>query len=173
MTEVTESVHINIILPQETRKNPNKQPNLTPIEQLEKEQTKPKVSSVQFSSVQSLSHVWLFATPMDCSTPGLPVLHQLPELTQTHVHWVGDATQPSHLLSSLLLPSVFPSIRVFSNESTLRISRVQLLATPWTAAYQAPASMGFSRQEYWSGVPLPSPNPRGRWDKSRESSWLC
>ena len=36
-------------------------------------------------------------------------------------------------------------------------SRVQLLATPWTAAYQAPPSMGFSRQEYWSGVPLPSP----------------
>ena len=37
------------------------------------------------------------------------------------------------------------------------ISRVQFLATPWTAAYQAPLSMGFSRQEYWSGVPLPSP----------------
>ena len=36
-------------------------------------------------------------------------------------------------------------------------SRVQLLATPWTAAYQAPPSMGFSREEYWSGVPLPSP----------------
>ena len=37
------------------------------------------------------------------------------------------------------------------------LSRVQLLATPWTAAYQAPPSMGFSRQEYWSGMPLPSP----------------
>ena len=37
------------------------------------------------------------------------------------------------------------------------LSRVQLSATPWTAAYQAPPSMGFSRQEYWSGVPLPSP----------------
>ena len=37
------------------------------------------------------------------------------------------------------------------------VSRVRLLATPWTAAYQAPPSMGFSRQEYWSGVPLPSP----------------
>ena len=36
------------------------------------------------------------------------------------------------------------------------LSRVRLLATPWTAAYQAPPSMGFSRQEYWSGVPLPS-----------------
>ena len=39
-------------------------------------------------------------------------------------------------------------------------SRVRLLATPWTAAYQAPPSMGFSRQEYWSGVPVPSPNSR-------------
>ena len=37
------------------------------------------------------------------------------------------------------------------------LSRVRLLVTPWTAAYQAPPSMGFSRQEYWSGVPLPSP----------------
>ena len=38
--------------------------------------------------------------PMDCSTPGLPVHHQLPEFTQTHAHWVGDAIQPSHPLSS-------------------------------------------------------------------------
>ena len=59
---------------------------------------------------------------MDCSTPGLPVHHQLPEFIQTHVHWAGDAIQPSHPLSSpLLLPSIFPSIRVFSNESVLRI----------------------------------------------------
>ena len=42
------------------------------------------------------------------------------------------------------------------------LSRVWLLATPWTAAYQAPPSMGFSRQEYWSGVPLPSPNMLSR-----------
>ena len=40
------------------------------------------------------------ATPMDCSTPGFPVHHQLPQLAQTHVYWVGDAIQPSHLLSS-------------------------------------------------------------------------
>ena len=39
------------------------------------------------------------------------------------------------------------------------LSRVRLVATPWTAAYQAPPSMGFSRQEYWSGLPLPSPGP--------------
>ena len=59
---------------------------------------------------------------MDCSTPGLPVCHQLPELAQTHVHQVSDAIQPSHPLSSPSPPaSIFPSIRVFSSESVLRI----------------------------------------------------
>ena len=71
--------------------------------------------------VQLLGRVQL-CNPMDCSTPGFPVHHQLSELTQTHVHWVGDAIQPSHPLSTLLLPpSVFHSIRVFSNESDLHI----------------------------------------------------
>ena len=60
--------------------------------------------------------------PMDCSTPGFPVHHQLPELIQTHVHQVSDAIQPSRPLSSpSFLPSMFPSIRVFSNESALHI----------------------------------------------------
>ena len=61
--------------------------------------------------------------PMDCNTPGFPVHHQLPEFTQTHVHWVSDATS-NHLILCcrlLLLPSIFPSIRVSSNESVLRI----------------------------------------------------
>jgi len=53
-----------------------------------------------FNSVQSLNRVRLFATPMGCSTPGFPVDHQLPELSQTHVHRVGDTIQPSHPLSS-------------------------------------------------------------------------
>ena len=73
--------------------------------------------SVQFSrSVVSL------CDPMDCRTPGFPVHHQLPELAQTHVY---QSVMPSnHLilcLPLLLLPSVFPSIRVFSNESDLCI----------------------------------------------------
>ena len=60
--------------------------------------------------------------PMDCSMPGFPVLHQLSELVQTHVHWIGDAIQLSHPLSSTSRPaSIFPSIRVFSNESGLCI----------------------------------------------------
>ena len=79
------------------------------------------ITSVQFSSLQSLSRVWL-CNPMNCSTPGLPVHHQLLEFTQTHVHWVGDVIQPSHCLSSPSPPApIFPSIRVFSNESALRI----------------------------------------------------
>ena len=61
---------------------------------------------------------------MNRSTPGLHIHHQLPEFTQTHVHRVGDAIQPSHpLLSPLLLLPIPPSIRVFSNESTLRMRR--------------------------------------------------
>ena len=59
--------------------------------------------------------------PMNRNTPGLPVHHQLPEFTQTHVHSVSDAIQPSHPLSTLLLPPIPPRIRVFSNESTLRM----------------------------------------------------
>ena len=51
-----------------------------------------------------------------------------------------------------------------------RFSCAWLLATPWTAAYQAPLSMGFSRQEYWSGVPLPSPMPCPYWHKY---SFVC
>ena len=74
----------------------------------------------QFSSVAQ-SYPTL-CDPMNCSTPGLPAHHQLPEFTQTHVHGVSDAIQPSHPLSSLLLlPPIPPSIRVFSNESTLHM----------------------------------------------------
>ena len=59
---------------------------------------------------------------MDCSTSGFPIHHQLPEFTQIHVHWVDDANQPIILcLHLLLLPSIFPSIRNFSNESVLCI----------------------------------------------------
>ena len=57
------------------------------------------------SSVQWLSRVWLFVTPWTTAPPGLPVHHQLPESTQTHVHWIGDAIQPSHPLSSSLPPA--------------------------------------------------------------------
>ena len=72
----------------------------------------------QFSSVTQ--SCLTFCDLMNCSTPGLPVHHQPPEPTQTHVHWVGDAI--NHLILCrplLLLPSIFPNIRV--NESALHI----------------------------------------------------
>ena len=62
--------------------------------------------------VQSLSHVRL-CHPMDCSMPGFPVLHHLPELAQTHVHWVSDAVQP---FCPLLSPSS-PAFKLSQNQS--------------------------------------------------------
>ena len=59
-----------------------------------------KMALVQFSSVQFSQSCPTLCDPMNCSTPGLPVHHQLPELTQTHVHRVGNVIQPSHPLSS-------------------------------------------------------------------------
>ena len=75
-------------------------------------------SSVQFSSVTQPCPT--LCNPMNCSTPGLPVHHQLPEFIQTHVHRVGDAIQPSYPLSSTSPPTLNPSQHQrFSNESTL------------------------------------------------------
>ena len=59
---------------------------------------------------------------MDCSTPGFPVIHHLPELAQTHVHWVTDTIQPSYPLSpSSPYALIIPSIKVFSNDLALHI----------------------------------------------------
>ena len=63
----------------------------------------PTLSSVQFNSVAQLCPT--LCNPMNCSTPGIPVHHQLPEFTQTHFHQVCDAIQPSHPLSSPFPPA--------------------------------------------------------------------
>ena len=77
-------------------------------------------SSLQFNSVTQLCQT--LCDRMDCSTPGFPVHHQLPELAQTLIYGVSDAIQPLILCHPLLLPpSIFPSIRVFSNEPVLSI----------------------------------------------------
>ena len=82
---------------------------------------------------------------MDCSTPGLPVHHQLLEFTQTHVHWVSDAIQPSH---PLLSPST-PVFNLSQNKYWYKIKyyhccsvykSVQFIEIPWTAAHQVPLS---------------------------------
>ena len=71
--------------------------------------------------IQSLSHVWL-CDPLDDSMPGFPVLHHFLELAPRQVHWISDAIQSPYPLSPLLLlPSIFPSIRVFSNGLALHI----------------------------------------------------
>ena len=182
--------------------------------------------------IQSVSSVAqscpTLCNPMNRSTSGLPVHHQLPEFTQTHVHWVGDAIQPSHPLSTPFPPAFNLSLhqglfqwlgflhqvakvlefqlqhqsfqwtprtdllydglvgspcsprdsqesspRVFSNTTVCKLIyfktffsytlharlvtsvMLKLCETPWTIAHQASLSMGFSRQEYWSGLPSP------------------
>ena len=82
----------------------------------------PTLVSVQFSSVAQSCPT--HCDPMNRSTPGLPVHHQVPEFTHTHVHRVGDAIQASHPLSSPSPPALnLSSIRVFSNESVLPLTR--------------------------------------------------
>ena len=93
------------------------------------------------AAAKSLQSCPTLCDPIDGSPPGSPV----PGILQARtLEWVAIS---------------------FSNAGKWKVkvkllSRVRLFATPWTAAYQAPLSMGFSRQEYWSGVPLPSPRRR-------------
>jgi len=91
--------------------------------------------------------------PMDCTTPGLPVHHQLPEFTQTHVHWVGDAIQPAHPLSSFFLELVLHwSLAAYWVPTDLGSSSFSVLSFCLFILF-----VGFSRQEYWSSLPFPSP----------------
>ena len=97
------------------------------------------LDSVQFSSFTQLCLT--LGDPMD-SMPGFPVYYQLPELTQTYVHWVGDVIQTSHPLWSLLLPpSIFPSIRVFSNDLVLWFRRPKF----WSFSFSISLSNEYSR----------------------------
>ena len=104
-------------------------------------------------SVQSLSHIQL-CDPMDCSTPGLPVHHQLPEFTQTHVHWVGDAIQPPH---PLLSPS-HPAFSLSQNQGLFQISQFS------TSGGQ---SIGASASE--SVLPMNIQN----WFPLGWTGWIC
>ena len=92
-----------------------------------------------FSSVARLCPA--LCDPMDCSTPGLPVHHQLLGLTQTHVHRVSDAIQPSHPLLSPSPPAFSLSQhRVFSNESVLLIRRPKY----WSFSFRISPSNEYS-----------------------------
>ena len=108
---------------------------------------------IQFSSVAQLC-LTLY-NPMDCSTPGLPILHYHPEFVQTHVHWVGDTIQPSHALLPLsLLPSIFPSIRV-----SVKFSHSVLSDSLW------PHELQHARPPCTSPTPgiHPNPCPLSQW----------
>ena len=92
-------------------------------------------TSVQSSSVTQ--SCLTLCDPMEWSSPGLPVHHQLPELTQTHVYRVGDAIQPSHPLSSPYpSPSIFPSIRSFPMSQVFASSDQSMQFQPQHQSFQ-------------------------------------
>ena len=100
--------------------------------------------SVQFSSVAQ--SCLTLCNPMNCSTPGLPIHHQLPEFTETHVHWVGDVIQPSHPLSSLSRPAPNPS----QHQSLfLRIWQMASLADPWQMCWTGWLIQGTGKAGNW------------------------
>ena len=99
------------------------------------------------AAAKSLQSCPTLCDPIDCSPPGSPV----PGILQARVlEWVAISFSSAWKWK----------VKVKS------LSRARLLATPWTAAHQAPPSMGFSRQEYWSRVPLPSP-----WELVRDAEF--
>ena len=101
--------------------------------------TSNKLTSFQFSSVTQSCPT--LCDPMDCSMPGFPVYHKLPEFTQTHVHLIGDAIQPSHCLPSPSPPTFSLSQHQSVSQSVQLLSRVRLFVTPWTAVHQASPSI--------------------------------
>ena len=112
-------------------------------------------SSVQFSSVTQSCPT--FCDPMDCSTPGLPLHHQLPEFTQTHVHRVDDAIQPSHPLSSpsppALNPSQHQSLSLWVN-SLHEVAKVTGVSA--SASFLPKKSQGWSPSEWTGWISLQS-----------------
>ena len=143
--------------------------------------TQPRVSRLplpdQFSSVTQ-SHPTLRLHGL--SRPGFPVHHQLPELAQTHGHRVGEAIQRSHLSRPLLLlPSTFPSIRVFSNESVLHIRWPKYWSFSFSISHpnQYPGLISFRIDQFdllelW-GTPKSSPTPHFKSTDSLALSFLC
>ena len=110
--------------------------------------------TVQFSSVVQ-SCPTLF-DPMNCSTPGLPVHHQLPEFTQTHVHRVGDAIQPSHPLLSPFPPAFNPSQHQSFPMSQLFAWGSQSTGVSALASFLPNNTQGWSPLEWTSWISLQS-----------------
>ena len=108
-----------------------------------------------FSSVRSLSRVRL-CDPMNRSTPGLPVHHQLPEFTQTHVHWVSDAIQPSHPLSSPSPPAPNPSQHQSLFQWVNSLHEVAKVGVSASASFPPKKSQGWSPSEWTGWISLQS-----------------
>ena len=143
----------------------------------------PPVRKYEVSEVKLLSRVRLFATPRTVAYQAPPSMgfsrqeywSELPfpspgDLSNPGIEPGSSALQtdafPSKPLGKPRIPkkgnakecSNYRTIALISQDSKVKLlSHVQVFATPWTVAYQAPPSMGFSRQEYWSGLPFPSP----------------
>ena len=107
-------------------------------------------TGVQFSSVAQLCLI--LCDPMNCSMPGLPVHHQLPEFTQTHDHRVGDSIQPSHPLSSPSPPAPNPSLHLYIKWASLVAQLVKKYAC--NARDQVRSWVG---KIPWSRVHQPTP----------------
>ena len=132
---------------------------------------------IQFRSVTQ-SYLPL-CDPMNCSTPGLPVHHQLSQLAQTHVHLVDDAIKTAHpLLSHSSPPSMFPSIGVFSKESVLYIRGPEY----WSFSFNMSPSNEYSgliffRVDWFDPLAvqgtLSSPTSQFRRISSSALSFLC
>ena len=103
---------------------------------------------------------------LDCNYPNFPVFHHLPEFAQILVHWVSDAIQSSHPLSSPFPPAISLSQHQGLFQWVVYIKYIQVY-TLWPIFFMFCSAlcnlslfilfMGFSRQEYWSGLPFPSP----------------
>ena len=122
--------------------------------------------SKSLPSVSSVAHSCpTHCDPMNHSIPGLPVHHQLTTAAKSLQSCLTlcdpiDGSQPTRLPCPWDSPGKNTGVGCHFRLQCMKVkllSRVQPSATPWTAAYQAPSPMGFSRQEYWSGVPLQSP----------------
>ena len=117
------------------------------------------VESQQFSSVQFSSVAQSCPTlcdPMNCSTPGLSVHHQLPEFTETHVHWVSDAIQPSQPLLSSSPPAPNPSQHQRLFQSQLFAWGCQSTGVSALASFFPKKSQGWSPSEWTAWISLQS-----------------
>ena len=128
-----------------------------------------RVSSFLLGSILPSSGSWLLILPegkissVFAAAAAAKSLHSCPTLCD-----LRDVSPPGSPVPGILQARTLEWVAIcFSNAWKWKVkgkslSRVWLLATPWTAAYQAPLSRGFSRQDYWSGVPLPSPSSVSR-----------